>query len=570
MKRSKTQLLRSLAVVMLLGAGLASCSQDDIGDKQQGEPLPPGEYPLILNAGGLEAIATPAQQSAPSTRGTVEDNWLDAGDIAVQVDGGTPKKYEATNLSSDTKTAILKGIDKENTHYWQSSTAPINITAWCPYNYNPADGWKVKADQSTKEGYQASDLIKGELEVSFIEKDTKQLKFTHQTAKIVVKLESAGGVVFDANTQVMLLNVGGVEGEKPVITYRSDNTGNTYYALVNPQQLKANTQLIQVNTGGNSYIWTPDKDKDLSFGTAYTYTITVSNTGLTVKVDNGIAWGDDGATGSGSVDLDIVLDDSDRIFELSNNDEITVKGNGSPSKGKLTFNIPSGSTATVNLQEINIITYRDPNGEEYKLQNFINIVGGGKVIFNLIGKNTIELEGAVQFTDKNPGAIYTDGSEIVITGDGRLEITGDGDGGIVSNNGGNITIWETNIYMNYTGANTSKGACIGSWRQERCGNIVIFKSDVEINFISNIKFDDGEYSPAIGPAYDGYCGNVTITLKDDQTTKSDFLKKITITDKYSYSFPEDHKVVSATMTWIFDYQHGTITWLDSRENPITK
>ena len=50
MKRSRTQLLRSLAAAMLLGTAFASCSQDDM-------PQADGEYPLALTA-RVDGMAT--------------------------------------------------------------------------------------------------------------------------------------------------------------------------------------------------------------------------------------------------------------------------------------------------------------------------------------------------------------------------------------------------------------------------------------------------------------------------------------------------------------------------------
>ena len=581
MKRSKTQLLRSLAAVMLLGAGLASCSQDDFADNRQGEPLPPGEYPLILTAGGLEAIATPAQQSAPTTRGTVDNDWEDVTEVAVQVGDGTPNKYKATGLTNGKKTAILKGINENNTHYWESTTEKKTITAWHPYSNVYPDNWLVEADQRAADSYQASDLIKGELkDLAFDARDT-EMTFEHQTAKIIVNLtEPVGGVVFDEHTTVELLNVEGVKGGGNTIeTYRPNNTGNIYYALLNPQQLKKNTQLIQVKTGGNTYIWTPDKAKVLSSGKVYTYTITVSNTGLTVKVDDGIAWGNDGTVGSGSVDLDIVLDDKHRKIQLSDGDEITVKGNGSQSKGQLTFDVPSGSTATVNLENINIgasaVDAYNSSAEQVQadlkrpLYNFIRITGGGEVIFRLIGTNTIKLADSKtdNFRTGSAGAIWADRTDITITGSGKLIITGDGDVAISAINGGNITIRETTINMDYIGYYGAQASCIGAYGGHECGDIVIDKCDITISF-TNDKFtlDKNAYATAIGPGNFGKCGDLTITLQDGQD-KSAFLGKITIKDKNGNTVSDDQKVMYSPSVYS---QYGTLTWLDSAGKPITE
>lgn len=590
MKRSKTQLLRSLAAVMLLGAGLASCSQDDFADKQQGAPLPLGEYPLILNAGGLEAIATPVQQSAPSTRGTMDGNWGGVESVAVMVNGDV-KEYKVTTLDAEMKTARLEVIDGGTPFYWQN-TADLTVKAWYPYKQI-----EEKIDLPTtwnEDDFATHDWLGAEKTMQFRDNTSHTLQFNHLLSKITVNLKesdylSAYGqekVTVTCSLSSNSFTFKGVQWNEAdnVVEFDSEASTSTLPTDVTPMRLDASANGafasfmclanpdmesidITVTVDGTEYKATELKPQEpFKPGHTYTFDITVKAEGLEVSVNDDIAWNDDGAAGSGSVDLDIVLDDdSNREFQLADGDEITVRGIGSPSKGKLTFKIPTGSTAKVNLQEINIQTYREYGGEK-PLQNFIKIEGGGKVIFNLIGTNTIKLAGAMQSYDRNPGAICTDGSEIMITGDGTLKIIGEGDGGIVSKNGGNITIWETNIYMDYTGCYTSKGACIGSYERDNCGNIVIYKSDVEIKFISKIGFNNN-YSPAIGPSYAGTCGNVTITLKDGQNSKSDFLKKITLTDQNGNSAQDDHKVVYAPR--ITDNQHGTLTWLDSAGKPIT-
>ena len=52
----------SAATVLLFAA--TACTQDDLGSDTR---LPEGEYPLVINATGLQAVATPA-----STRATVD------------------------------------------------------------------------------------------------------------------------------------------------------------------------------------------------------------------------------------------------------------------------------------------------------------------------------------------------------------------------------------------------------------------------------------------------------------------------------------------------------------------
>ena len=55
---------------------LAACSQDE----PAGDTLPGGKRPLVINASGLQSIAT------PQTRGTLEGNWDGVETVGVRVE----------------------------------------------------------------------------------------------------------------------------------------------------------------------------------------------------------------------------------------------------------------------------------------------------------------------------------------------------------------------------------------------------------------------------------------------------------------------------------------------------
>lgn len=278
----------------LAALALAACTQDELG---QGEPLPPGKYPLELTSCGLQAVATPAQ--AP-TRGTVDNDWDGVTEVAVQV-GNEVKKYTVTPDDDEKESAKLTS---GNPFYWQSATEPIDITAWYPYSDGYPDNWLVEADQSTANGYQASDLIKGELKgLTFANRD-REMSFEHQTAKVVVKLTATEGFVLDKTTSVQLMNVGGVkDGGKAIKTYRHDDAEQTYFAMLGEQTITANVSFIKVTANRTDFYYKPDANKELKAGYVYTYNINVKAEGLDVKVSESIGWGKDGATGAGSVTL---------------------------------------------------------------------------------------------------------------------------------------------------------------------------------------------------------------------------------------------------------------------------
>ena len=66
----------------------AACTQDDLG----GGTLPEGEYPLVIRATGLQAVA------APSTRATVDGDWQGVQTVALKM-GDAVKEYTVTDRS---------------------------------------------------------------------------------------------------------------------------------------------------------------------------------------------------------------------------------------------------------------------------------------------------------------------------------------------------------------------------------------------------------------------------------------------------------------------------------------
>ncbi|MCZ9313415.1 MAG: fimbrillin family protein [Methanocorpusculum sp.] len=324
MKRSKTQLLRSLAAVMLLGAGLASCSQDDIVDKQQGEPLPPGEYPLILTAGGLEAVATPAQQSAPTTRGTMEGNWDGVKSVAVMVNGKV-KEYKVTPSATDNKTAKLEVIYGATPFYWES-TEDLTVKAWYPYK-QIEEKIDLPTTWNAEKDFEDNDWLGAVNVMSFGDQSSHTLQFNHLLSKITVNLKQSDYLSAYEQEQVNVMcklssnsftfkgvsknedDVAGFDSESvtpaDVTPMRLANPAEGAFAsfqcLANPDMESID---ITVTVDGTIYKAT-DLKPSASFkpGHTYTFDINVKAEGLEVSVNDGIAWGDDGAAGSGSVEL---------------------------------------------------------------------------------------------------------------------------------------------------------------------------------------------------------------------------------------------------------------------------
>ena len=252
----------SAATVLLFAA--TACTQDDLG----GGTLPEGEYPLVIRATGLQAVATPA-----STRATVDGDWQGVQTVALSV-GGTVKEYDVTASDADGyKTAILSS---DTDPFWWTSREDITVSAWWPYGTTMPDV-VVKADQSTKEGFEGSDFISAEAQT--VQFDNPTLEFSHRTARITVLLKPGDGITSVAGADVSVTGLGTDNGNPATIrTYAPD--GDTYEALAAPQTVKVNTPFIQVDLGRGTYYFRPQSDVVLEAGSRYTYTVRVTAKGL--------------------------------------------------------------------------------------------------------------------------------------------------------------------------------------------------------------------------------------------------------------------------------------------------
>lgn len=281
----------SAATALLLG--LAACTQDDLG----GGTLPEGEYPLVIRATGLQAVATPA-----STRATVDGDWQGVQTVALSV-GGTVKEYDVTASDADGYQSATLSSDTDP--FWWTSREDITVSAWWPYGTTMPDV-VVKADQSTKEGFEGSDFISAEAQT--VQFDSPTLEFSHRTARITVLLKPGAGIPSVSGADVYVTGLGTDNGNPATIrTYEAG--GDTYEALTAPQTVKANTPFIQVDLGGGTYYFRPQSAVVLAAGSRYTYTVNVNATGLTLEGCTIGGWTDGGSESGTAEDLGYFIQD---------------------------------------------------------------------------------------------------------------------------------------------------------------------------------------------------------------------------------------------------------------------
>ena len=280
----------SAATVLLFAA--TACTQDDLG----GGTLPEGEYPLVIRATGLQAVATPA------SRATVDGNWQGVQTVAVEM-GGTVKEYDVTASDADGyKTATLSS---DTDPFWWTSREDITVSAWWPYGTTMPDV-VVKEDQSTQTAFEGSDFIFAEAQT--VQFDNPTLEFSHRTARITVHLKPGAGIPSVSGADVYVTGLGTDNGNPATIrTYEAG--GDTYEALTAPQTVKANTPFIQVDLGGGTYYFRPHSDVVLEAGNRYTYTVSVNATGLTLEGCTIGGWTDGGSESGTAEDLGYFIQD---------------------------------------------------------------------------------------------------------------------------------------------------------------------------------------------------------------------------------------------------------------------
>lgn len=286
------------ATALLLG--LAACTQDDLG----GGTLPEGEYPLVIRATGLQAVATPA-----STRATVDGDWQGVQTVALSV-GGTVKEYDVTASDADGyKTATLSS---DTDPFWWTSREDITVSAWWPYGTTMPDV-VVKADQSTKEGFEGSDFISAEAQT--VQFDNPTLKFSHRTARITVLLKPGDGITSVTGADVSVTGLSTDNGNPATIkTYAPG--GNSYEALTAPQTVAKGEPFIRVELGGGNFYFRPQNDVVLEAGNRYTYTVKVNATGLTLAGCEIGKWDDGGGESGAAEDLGYNYDTTTKTYTV--------------------------------------------------------------------------------------------------------------------------------------------------------------------------------------------------------------------------------------------------------------
>ena len=256
MKRTTIHISAALALLL----ALAACTRDEAGFLPEGAE----GTPIVFTATGLNPAAT----ATAGTRAPVDGNWEGVQSVAVLMDG-TVKAYNVTPSTSDNTGATLTSDDP---HYWTNHTDRL-VTAWWPYTEGETTppAVVVKADQSAREDFEASDLIVAEEQT--VSYGNPTLRFTHRTARVTVVLTD----YTEGMASVKLTGLSTENGNPAVIAPYYDKGGDTYTALVAPQSVATGTAFITCAfTNGKVFVYKMKEATDWQAGEEYTYTVSLA------------------------------------------------------------------------------------------------------------------------------------------------------------------------------------------------------------------------------------------------------------------------------------------------------
>lgn len=361
-----TLLLFFCAAALLFAA--TACTQDDLTNGT----LPEGECPLVINATGLQAVATPA------SRATVDGDWQGVQTVALSV-GGTVKEYNVTASDADGYRSATLSSDTDP--FWWTSREDITVSAWWPYGTTMPDV-VVKADQSTKAGFEGSDFISAEAQT--VQFDSPTLEFSHRTARITVLLKPGDGITSVSGADVFVTGLGTDNGNPATIsTYTSGS--DTYEALTAPQTVKANTPFIQVDLGGGTYYFRPHSDVVLEAGSRYTYTVSVTAKGLELAGCTIGGWTEGGGESGTADDLGYTYNADTHTYRVYNADGLLAWNEAAQSDPKLNCTLTA---------DINLIPPADGENNWTPISDYVGTFdGGGHSIDNLTFNTTEEKQG---------------------------------------------------------------------------------------------------------------------------------------------------------------------------------
>lgn len=262
-------------LAMMAAMTMVACSSDDV---QEAVYTPAeGEIVLQIMHPGEQTRATDTAFEATDSIGV----YVTAADAALQV-GGNEVNNEAFTYNGSSWTSARKV-------YWNNGTH--NVYAYYPYSRQVDDtqeySFCVQENQDSQWGYSHSDFLWAGVTDVTASASPLKMQFAHKLTNVVVRLEKGenfeGNLPTDAEvylySTVLKASINLATGDASKNVYAGTGTircrkmaNDEYRAIVVPQNITSRRPLVEVVTGGVSYLM----EGKMSYKPGYRHTLTVT------------------------------------------------------------------------------------------------------------------------------------------------------------------------------------------------------------------------------------------------------------------------------------------------------
>ena len=280
-----------MQMAMLMAAmAFTACQNSDVDEVTSNVT---GQDEIVLDMIHPNGVATRATETAFENSDKV-GVYVTAADAALQL-GGNEVNNELFTYNGSVWTANRKV-------YWNKGKH--NVYAYYPYSETVNDvenySFSVQEDQSTAKNFTLSDFLWASAKDITASASAVKMQFAHKLSCVVVKLEK--GENFEGNipndTQVYIYstvakaNIDLSTGDAAKDDYAGSSSirclqksAAEYTAIVVPQNITTRRPLVEVITGGVSYLM--EGKISLKPGYRHTLTVTLDKNPEKVKIDIG-------------------------------------------------------------------------------------------------------------------------------------------------------------------------------------------------------------------------------------------------------------------------------------------
>lgn len=293
--------MASLAAAMALTA----CSQDE-ADFQ----------PSALTQGNV--ISLTSQVAATRTASDPQTTALStSNNVGVYVSSSSSTLYNNVEHSVGDAGALTATTTM---NYPTEDGATVNIYAYAPYassmELSSDNAFSVSTDQSAESGYLASDLVYASKTGQASTSNAVSLTFAHKLSQLQIVIQNDANInltnasVYVTGTKIATTfnpstgTVGTASGDATAIKAANISAAGTVYAIVVPQDIAANTELVKITTSDKTYIAKLTSAVTFAAGKAHSFTarIAPNEVELTLNASSITEWGS--PTDFGSADME--------------------------------------------------------------------------------------------------------------------------------------------------------------------------------------------------------------------------------------------------------------------------